>query len=202
MNMFPIAVCILVVMGFFAYKLYVYISKKEELELQKSIIKIINNKISKRTDPFFVTTKEVREWILHEAIVKEVQVKIISHNCFDEIQISGNYATSSFYHVPFYSPSRKMSDTNEIDVSERNDASQMVRLAQAYAVIYAAHYQMDKERDLTREDLEHIKLEVNQIYGDVVDTCVFNVGQAHAIMRITDRDNYELSVEQLFPSTK
>ena len=199
MNMFSIAVILLVVIGFFAYKLYVYISKKEELELHKSVIKIINGRLTSNPNPFHVTSTMIKEWVLHEAIVKEFQVKIVNHNCFDEIQLSGCYATSSFYYVPSYNPTRKMSDTNEVDVSGRNDASDMVRLAQGYAVIYAAHYQLDQERTLTRDDLEHIKLEVNEIYGDVVDTCVFNVGACHAILRITDRDNYELSVEQIFP---
>lgn len=199
MNMFPIAVGILVVMGFFAYKLYVHISKKEELKLHRSVIKVLNRRLSGHPFPFHVTASMVKKWALHESITKEFQVKIINYNCFDEIQLSGCYGTSSFYHVPTYNPNRKMSFVDEVDVSARNDASDMVRLAQGYAVIYTAHYQLDQGRDLNRDDLEFIRNEVNEIYGDVVDTCVFAVGSSHAILRITDRDNYELSVEQIFP---
>lgn len=202
MDMFPIAVVILVVICFIGYKLYVYITKKEELELFKSVVKSINGRLSSNPNPFYVTPNMVKEWALHEAIVKKFQVNIINHNCFYEIQLSGCYATSSFYYVPSYNPTRKMSDTNEVDVSARNDVSDMVKLAQGYAVIYAAHYQLDRGRTLTRDDLEDIKLEVNSVYGDVVDTCVFNVGTSHGILRITDRDNYELSVEQIFPCVK
>lgn len=193
-----------IVLGAISLKLHKEQAKKRDIKLLETIKVSIDN---------FITTndshgegkpdiKTVKEFILHEAIKKEFSVNFIHRGCFVEVSMTTSYAMTSYYHVPFFMPELKMEDDANAKSSHRNDLTADVRAAQEFAVMLAAHKQLVNSRSLTRDDLEDVVVEIKKIYGDCVDVCSFAHGSHRGKIRITDRDNFDASIEQLFPCLK